>query len=73
MYGLMLMPVWMKNHTPNKVKYEITELFPKLNGHTVEVCCGKSNSIPSLQGTGVHLWILTCVARDYDTRWQLLI
>ena len=71
MYGLMLMPVWMKNHTPNKVKYEITELFPKFYGHTVEVCGWMSNFILSLQGTSVHLWTLTCegVARDYDTRF----
>ena len=37
LHGLILIPAWISNHTPNKVWGEITYLFPNFNGCTVEV------------------------------------
>ena len=45
-HGLTLIPVWISNHTPNKMWDEITYQFPNFNGCTVRVWERMNNSIP---------------------------
>ena len=47
-HGLTSIPAWINNHMPSKVRNEITDSFPNINGCTVEVWEWMNNFIPHI-------------------------